>query len=472
MPPLVGVHYTFVGKECVRGLNTYIVFAFLELEIERLLRTESAKCRIVERLSGDAHLLFPRGEITLAVRVYCPKDMQRLNTTVHAAMDPHCPSNAPNLDGLEAFRDAFKYPVVFFILPDPNMMMRYLEETNSFVHVAQIIMNEGKHGHEPEGNAKTFVVPDARSVVDTILILFDALHPDRRKLRETYYAHTRSLHFVPDDDAIATGTVSDDMARHVSTHVENEFRDLAQRLGLAAGEDEILMTQLKSLAAIAAADYPTLQQLPLEESTKRKLHDFFGSQANPYPVTGGGIAAADNHHHDHYAIHDDNQTLSDEFGKYNEFQQAHNQTFYPPPNPTQVAPFHQRMTSAVQYSLPQENQPVSHQDGYHQNEYADRYHNSHFSSGQYPGDQDYDGHHHNDRIMMAPLQPMDYFPSHASPWLPAAQSSRPYTGVSAFAPNYSQQRQQQFHRHAQTANRRFQPSGYLPGNSGMGQYYV
>jgi hypothetical protein len=197
---------------------------FHEPEIERLLRKESAKCRIVERLSGDAHLLFPRGEITLAVRVYCPKDLQRLEIPEHSAIDHHAQCNAPNLDGLEAFRDAFKYPVVFFILPDPNMMMNYLEDTNSFVHLAQIIMNDGKHDQEPEGNAKTFVVPDARSAVDTILILFDALHPDRRKLREKYYAHTRSLHFVPDDDAVTNGTVSEDVARHVSTRVENEFR--------------------------------------------------------------------------------------------------------------------------------------------------------------------------------------------------------------------------------------------------------
>ena len=444
-------------------------------EIERLLRTESAKCRVVERLSGDAHLLFPRGEITIAVRVYCPKDMQRLNTTVVTAADPRCQSNSLNLDGLEAFRDAFKYPVVFFILPDPNMMMNCLDDTNSFVHVAQTIMNVGKHDQEPEGNAKTFVVPDARSVVDTILILFDALHPDRRKLRERYYAHTRSLHFVPDDVVLAKGIMADDVARRASKHVEDEFRNLAQHLGLAAGEDEILMSQLKSLASIASADYPTLQQLPLEDSTKRKLHDFFGSQANPYPAIGrrGGVMAVDNYHH-HNEIHENNQTLLDDFGNSNEFQQTQNEIFYSPTTPAQVTPFHQRMTSAEQNSLTQRHPPYN-QAGYGQTEYAERYQNSHFSGEHYHGNQDYGGHQLDDRMMMASLQPHNCFPTHTNPWLSTAQSSHPYTGVSAFAPNYSQQRQrqQQYHRPVQmVTSRRFQPSGYQPGNSSMGQYYV
>jgi hypothetical protein len=250
------------------------------------------------------------------------------------------------------------------------------------------------------------------------------------------------------------------------------FGDLAQRLGLAAGEDEILMTQLHSLAAIAAADYPILQQLPLEESTKQKLHEFFGSQANPYPATGhsSGTTAADNHHH-HHAIHDNNQTLLDDFYNYNEFQQAQDETFYPPPVPTQVTPFHQPMTSAEQNSLIQRRQPYSLQGDFGQTAYSERYQNSHFSGGQYQGDHNYGGHQPEDR-MMTSLQPMNYFPSETNQWASAVQTPRPYTCIPAFAPNYSEQRQQPYHRPVQMSTRRFHPSGYLPGNSAMGQYYV
>ena len=105
-------------------------------EMERLLRKEATKCRVVERLSGNAHLLFPRGETTLAVRAYYAQDLKAFQPTIVDSISRPIASH-----GLEAFRDAFKYPVVFFILPDPKMMMDYLSRRDSFLHLAQSIMN-------------------------------------------------------------------------------------------------------------------------------------------------------------------------------------------------------------------------------------------------------------------------------------------------------------------------------------------
>ena len=407
-----------------------------QTEMELLLRKETTKCRVVERLSGDAHLLFPRGETTVAVRVYYPQRLKQLETQVPSSGLLDFLLNPPNTDRLEEFRDAFKYPVVFFILPDPQLMVEHLSKPNSFVNVAQNIMNDGKEGKESEGNAKTFVVPDSNSVIDTILILLDALHPDRRKLREKYYEHTRSLHFLPD---ATTGDVPD--PSQVSIRVANEIRELANLLGLAAGEDEILMRRLGSLAKIASADYRVLQDIPIDEASKRKLHEFFGSQADP------------NLPQQHQASYDlgNNHQSFDEMPDYNEFLQEQTQNqFSRQPDPT-AAPYQPPMT-APHYGQPMgQHTPFSHH-GHHVGHHGGHYNGNHNG---YQG-----GHHHN--MMMMESQQVHYRPT--SHWLPA-QTPSPFSGFPT--QNYTQQRQQ--YQPPPTA-RKF-PPGYTPRNSTMGRYF-
>lgn len=256
------------------------------LELELLLRQDTKKFRVVQHLSGGAHLLFPGSETTIAVRAYYPNSLKH-----------------PDQD-LEAFRNAFKYPIVFFVLP-PQAMNEQLSNVDSFLHSTQNAMNGDK-----QGNAKTFCVPDTKSVVDTILVLLDALHPERRKLREKYYEQTRSI--ANDKEA-------------VSTRVVRELRALSERLGLAAGEIEILMNHFGSLAKICTANYQALRELPIEEDSKSKLHAFFRSQELPSQgnrdqeaTKGDDFQAAFGVNHD--ALFGDSQF--DDMPNYSEFQQA------------------------------------------------------------------------------------------------------------------------------------------------------
>ena len=91
------------------------------------MRHQSARLRMVDKLLGGAHLLLPVSETTIAVRAYYPKDLG---------------DDQPQGDhGLVAFRDAFKYPIVFFVLPVGPVQQKALSDMNSFVNRAQIIMN-------------------------------------------------------------------------------------------------------------------------------------------------------------------------------------------------------------------------------------------------------------------------------------------------------------------------------------------
>jgi hypothetical protein len=84
------------------------------------MRGKSARSRIVQKLSGGAHLLLPSSDSTIAVRAYYAKDIETKGN-----------------DDLTSFRNAFKYPICFFILP----CQKPLSDMNSFVIRAQRIMS-------------------------------------------------------------------------------------------------------------------------------------------------------------------------------------------------------------------------------------------------------------------------------------------------------------------------------------------
>ena len=445
--------------------------------MELLLRKEATKCRVVERLSGDAHLLFPRGETTLAVRAYYAQDMKHLEPTIVDGVS----HPAERLHGLEAFRDAFKYPVVFFILPDPKTMMDYLSRRNSFLHLAQNIMNKvssadesRQHGDGKQvskGNAKTFVVPDSASAIDSILIFLDALHPDRRQLREQYYQHIRTLHFLPHP---TRGDVPD--PRQASNCVAQEIRALAVHLGLAAGEDEILMNRLTNLATIANADYRVLRQIPIEEASKRKLHDFFGSQADTktssLPQKDEGVRrrvvqashGAFSQNFQPEGI-DPTNMIEDDLPDFNEFHRT--QEVHRPVN-QQAALFHQQRTPASSNFVSQQTSPpfAHHPAGYsvHPNDFQNSRH--------FIGSQAYERQHcsgpYDNRMMMEP--PPEFHHGPASQWL-HQQPPRPYSDYPTLASHYSYPQEQQF-RPQQPPAASFHRSGYTPGKSTMGQFYV
>jgi hypothetical protein len=166
-------------------------------ELELMLRQQSQRLRVVKKLSAGAHLLLPGSETTIAVRVYGPEKIQQLelsesqtlqarqkrlqqvlfrlhnvtldekvsasdngisyreeankeNTDLNTNPFPlHDEANHEasrnsrdddyDVDGLKAFRDTFKYPVVFFIIPrcQEKNGLHQLYTPDSFLNRAQ-----------------------------------------------------------------------------------------------------------------------------------------------------------------------------------------------------------------------------------------------------------------------------------------------------------------------------------------------
>jgi hypothetical protein len=171
----------------------HVVIEFFTMtELELMLRQSSQRLRVVKKLSAGAHLLIPGSETTIAVRVYGPETIQRLelsesqtlqarqkrlqqvlfrlhNVTLDEKVSAsnngisyreesnkentdlnsnpfrnHDKANREarddyDVDGLKAFRDAFKYPVVFFILPrrEEENGRNQLLKPDSFLNRAQ-----------------------------------------------------------------------------------------------------------------------------------------------------------------------------------------------------------------------------------------------------------------------------------------------------------------------------------------------
>lgn len=74
-------------------------------------------------------MLLPGAEATIAIRIYVSKDIKEV-------VDD---------DGLVDFRNAFKYPVCFFVLSPGPQQQEQLADVGSFVSRAQLIMND-KYG--------------------------------------------------------------------------------------------------------------------------------------------------------------------------------------------------------------------------------------------------------------------------------------------------------------------------------------
>lgn len=479
----------------------------------------------MERLYGGAHILFPGSETTIALRTYYPADIKRLEAIQKdendaSTLNRASPAAAPhNQDGLEAFRDAFKYPIVFFILP-PEVMMDQLSRPESFVNTAQLIMNESKQDTSESaagGNAKSFVVPDTKSVTDTVLILLDALHPERRKMREKYYEHTRSLHFLPSEKEEETKVDT----HQVVTHVSAEIRALADRLQLGAGEAEILMRRLGSLQMIATADHRVLEQMPIDDASKEKLHEFFGSEPNPNkqqscnhlpdqqgvaPVPGpnfGGPSIEESHFDDMPNYNEfTNEQSQNQFAQhqqhqhdlqgYNQFEtdagQNHQQLAPQTQFPTQQQHQQQHFVSTQQPQFAAMNPPFATApfQSHHQQQYAPAqppFMQQHPHQHQQPPNS---GYQRNPQMMQQQQVPAYSYRPPTTQWAnPTPPSARPYSRappppfseaprpLSRFA--HGTPRQGQHHqRYPPSTTRKFgrqQVSTSRTGTSAIGQYF-
>jgi hypothetical protein len=287
------------------------------------MRKVSKRLRVVERLSGGAHLLLP-SHSSIAVRTYYPRDVERLNETIDwtAAIEALSQGRLPegDSDNIAGFRDGFQFPFVFFVQPAlSTATAEHLDRAGSFVHRAQMIMNEqNKNVSTAAGvvapprpltsdrdvvqycvssakpclstqcqswlltsifsfylqpNGRTFIVPDVASIIKTLVQLTVNLKPDKRALKDRYYNQAKTKYFHPDP---TTGVPPS--LKAAANHVKSEFQKWADLYELPPGEATVLMSQLGTLGAIASASHAVLENVPVDQDTKNLLHNFFGSE--------------------------------------------------------------------------------------------------------------------------------------------------------------------------------------------------
>ena len=131
---------------------------FSKSELELQMRKLSKRIRVVEKLSGGAHLLLP-SESSIAVRTYYPSDLQKLNKAVDwkakfAAWNHDGPQLGEDPENLAGFRDSFQFPFVFFVLPSFQSTAENIDHAGSFLHQAQIIMNGWSRSNTTKSNVR------------------------------------------------------------------------------------------------------------------------------------------------------------------------------------------------------------------------------------------------------------------------------------------------------------------------------
>ena len=117
------------------------------VDLELQLRNHCRKLRVLERLSGGAHLLFPEGEYSLAIRTYDENDIKELNKKWPPtdswkdwfSEEGYDSADGDDFDGLKAFKAAFKRTVLLFIIPF-NKQLALINDAGSLFHRAQRTM--------------------------------------------------------------------------------------------------------------------------------------------------------------------------------------------------------------------------------------------------------------------------------------------------------------------------------------------
>lgn len=100
----------------------------------------ATKTRLVKSLSGGAHFLFPGndGSGTVAVRVYEKGTIEKIEENLTSRPPQRCEEDIQNIC---SFVDAYKYPVIFIVLPQGEMQEKQLRDIRSFTMRVQSLVS-------------------------------------------------------------------------------------------------------------------------------------------------------------------------------------------------------------------------------------------------------------------------------------------------------------------------------------------
>jgi hypothetical protein len=261
-------------------------------DLEVGLRAHCQKLRVIEKLSGGAHLLFP-GESSLAVRTYYPSDLEALQAaeiphsrTMDDDLEGTCPDD---LVGLGAFQSAFRTTVVFFVLPR-DVLTQQLDNPDSFLHRANRVLHAASSGASST-TCSILTVPDTAAAITALISIADAMLPAKRALRREFVERQRLAYFLPQD---VSGFPHPSADSRAASHAATAFREWAQQFEFPAGEADVLLSLLGTLENVVTGNDQSLAIAPVEARSKEMLHAFFESQAGGTTISSRNVGGGGN----------------------------------------------------------------------------------------------------------------------------------------------------------------------------------
>ena len=324
--------------------NDYPTIQYRTIEIEIKLQNRSQKLRIVNSLTGGADLLFPlSGGTTMAVRYYDIQRIRHLDSIPSTAtyrnqyqqqQEGTAAEGAANLDlnfdQILTFRNAFMHTVIFFVL-EQQVLAEQLENPNSILHLVQHACTTFQHHNaipqsrtsnnanaqsanaqstpnKAHGCARIFMVPEWISVLHSLASLQESLSPSKVKLKQEFFhkESTRFLHPLVDSTNTtgATGANTNDPKdeqeqpldqKRVKQVVRSVFQEWAIQKGIDENDARVVLDALGSLEQIVKSGWSEdgLENVPVENSVKVLIRDFFGSVGGDVDVDLGANADLD-----------------------------------------------------------------------------------------------------------------------------------------------------------------------------------
>ena len=172
-----------------------------------------------------------------------------------------------------------------------DLITEQLDDINSYFHRAQRLFIQ--HQEEAERNAMKsnaknegvsfrksciMISPDTPSAIENLILVADSLSSQRKASKTVLLQRLEQKFFLPSSPSRNNDTSSDTVDPiAIASHVEEGLRKIAQTFDLPMGEVDILKSELGDLKTIATADDSLLGTIPLDNRTRKILHDFFGS---------------------------------------------------------------------------------------------------------------------------------------------------------------------------------------------------
>lgn len=287
----------------------------ISLEFEIRLTQLSTKFRVVPSLAGGAHLLFPNGSTTLAVRIYTHQCLAKLDSSNETLRVRELYRNNTadlrkrksqdetlfyNLDNIRSFRDAYKHSLVMFVLPSSFLQLQ-MSQIDSAFHLLQAALVHDKEDNK--GCAKVCICQDHCSAIDSIISTLDSLSPEKVEKKSQFFQNvSRSLLFPlkGHNSNIHDCLVAKENSHFSKNIATSAMKEWGDSCGIS-GDLSVVMNVMGSLETIMNADEHYMDLLPISNQSKLSIISFFkkASSAIDQNKTGRdehmNIFASENH---------------------------------------------------------------------------------------------------------------------------------------------------------------------------------